>query len=152
MTFPDNDPLLKLKKRATLRFKWALHQGGLCHPDRMRELMGEIIHNELSALTDADMIEFARRYRGLNRPQGIVPDRVAKEPHVREALRELLNEHLGTVLWDKIHRGAQIRIRVQRDSIKIVGIGKRPSRSKPDPRNAGSTSPKHSHCPLLNHA
>lgn len=150
MTFSDNDPLLKLKKRATLRFEWTLHEGGLCHPDRMRELMGEIIHNELSALTEADMIEFARRYRGLNRhpTQGIVPGRVAKETHVRESLRELLNEHLGTVLWDKIHRGAQIRIRVQRDSIKIVGIGERPSQGKPAPRNEGSTSPKHSHCPF----
>lgn len=148
MTYPSNDPLYTLKRRATLRFRWALYEGGLCRPEEMRERTREIVRDELSVLTDPDMLELARRYRKLRRhpAQGILPWGAAREGEIRENLREMLAAHLGALLREVLSGGADVRVRVRRNEIRISGIGGRPSQPKPDPRNR-SISPNRSHQP-----
>lgn len=141
MIFQSNDPLRTITRRATLRFRWALAEGEIPTPHKMWDRVREIVYNEVSALSNADMLEFARRYAQFRTPP---PVGATKEEHIRSELQEYLRQELGYMLQNMLDGGVDVYIRVRRHEIEITGFGTRPSTPRPEPRNESSWN-QHAH-------
>lgn len=139
MIYQSDDPLGELTRRSTLRFEWALAEGEVSTPREMWQRVREIIHNEISVLSDADMIYLHDRYREFQGP--LRPDPIneempslSKEEMVREELEDYLRNELGLMLQDILEGGLDVYVRVRRHGIDIEGFGLEPSQPRPEPR------------------
>ncbi len=131
MIYQSDDPLRDLTKRSTLRFKWALAEGEVSTPREMWQRIREIVHNEISVLSDADMIHLHQRYSQF---QGLPRPGLTKEEMVREHLDDYLRSELGFMLEDILEGGLDVYVRVRRHGIEIEGFGLEPSQPRPEPR------------------
>lgn len=149
MIYQSDDPLRDLTRRSTLRFKWALAEGEVSTPREMWQRVREIVHNEMSVLSDADMIYLHDRYRefqGLpcpgpteNEVSGPINEEMpslSKEEMVREELEDYLRSELGVMLENILEGGLDVYVRVRRREIEIEGFGLEPSQPRPEPRTA----------------